>query len=97
MPDDGADPTMRVYKFAIHGDLPTEVVEELRRAHVLQNQLVEVFQDHSERVAQVWGRNPELVVANERWAVLVDLQRGRPAPRVGGQAGPGPAQGGSVG
>lgn len=70
MPDDGADPAIRVYKFGIHGDLPPEVIEELRRAHVLQNQLVEVFQDHSERVAQVWGRNPELVVANERCDAL---------------------------
>lgn len=59
---DGDSPplTMRVYRFAVYGDLPPEAVEELYRAHQLRNQLVEIEKRHAERVAAVWARHPEI-------------------------------------
>jgi hypothetical protein len=51
---------MRVYRFAIYGDLPVEAVDEMYRGHQLRNQLVEIEQRHAERVAAVWAEHPEI-------------------------------------
>lgn len=56
---------MRVYKYGIRGDLPPEAIEEIRRAHRLRNQLVEIERRHSDRVAAVWATRPELAEADD--------------------------------
>lgn len=62
--------TARVYRFAIHGDLPTEAIEELHRAHLLQNQLTETYKRYEERVQEIWKQFPELQRIEERFAAL---------------------------
>ncbi|HEX7106236.1 MAG TPA: hypothetical protein VF218_09735, partial [Acidothermaceae bacterium] len=62
------DVTMMVYRFAAHGDLPAAAVDELRRAHDLKNQLVEIERRHAERVAEIWSRWPEVAAADEQVA-----------------------------
>jgi transposase len=59
--DDGPAHRMTVFKYAVRGDLPPQVVEELYRGHKLRNTLVEIEQKHAENVAANWGMVPELV------------------------------------
>jgi hypothetical protein len=95
---------MRVYRFAIYGDLPVEAVDEMYRGHQLRNQLVEIEQRHAERVAAVWAEHPEIAqltaavtAAVERLDALQqqtkDLKRSKrvmtvPRRREAGAAGP---------
>jgi hypothetical protein len=59
---------MRVYKFAVYGDLPQEAIDELYRANALWNQFVEVHQAHEGRVAEVWAEFPQLAALNAQIA-----------------------------
>lgn len=63
---------MRVYRFAVHGDLPPEAVDEIHRAHQLRNQLVEIEKHHAERVAGVWAEHPEIAGLTAAVATVVE-------------------------
>lgn len=67
------DHDMRVYKFAIHGDLPQEAIEEVQRAHHLWNQLVALHHTYESRIAEVWAGFPELAVLNAQVMEQEDL------------------------
>lgn len=60
-----ADPPYRiaVYKYAVHGDVPEPVIEEIRRGHQLQNKLVEIELRHEDRVAEIWSHYPDVAEA----------------------------------
>jgi hypothetical protein len=63
------DYAIRVYKYGIVGDVPESVVEEIRRGHVLRNQLVEIERDYERAVDDVWAQQPDLV------SRLADVER----------------------
>lgn len=50
----------RVYRFRAMADLPEDAIAELRRAHELSNQMIEVEKEHADNVAAEWRKHPDL-------------------------------------
>ena len=53
------------FRYAVHGDLPNEVIAELRRAHQFRNVLIEIERHHAERTATAWADRPDLAALLE--------------------------------
>ncbi|HJX88730.1 MAG TPA: hypothetical protein VJ277_14280, partial [Gemmatimonadales bacterium] len=55
---------VRVYQWAVlKGDLPPQVVNEIRLAHDLRNHLVSLEHAHQDAVKQVWETHPQIAKA----------------------------------
>ncbi|MGW4637471.1 hypothetical protein ACWEN6_03030 [Sphaerisporangium sp. NPDC004334] len=51
---------------AARRDVPREVVEEMRRVHLLRNRLVEIWRAYDAQLEAIWLRYPEVRAAQER-------------------------------
>lgn len=49
-----------VHRWDVRAPLPEPLVAEVRRAHHLRNDLVQVEREHAEAVARVWAEHPEV-------------------------------------
>lgn len=55
-----------VYKIGILSELPPLMREEIFRAHLLRNKLVELELAHQENIAAIWATHPEVAEAQEK-------------------------------
>ena len=64
MPDTPA-PAHRiiVHRWDVRAPLPGPVVDEIRRAHRLRNDLVQVEREHADAVAAVWSHHPDVAAS----------------------------------
>jgi hypothetical protein len=67
VPETGTDPGMMtiVYKIGILSELPPLMREEIFRAHLLRNKLVELELAHQANIAAIWATHPEVAEAQE--------------------------------
>lgn len=66
MSDPGQGRQFVCWRYAVRGDVPEPVIEEMRRAHQAQMQLIETELEHEQAVAAIWASVPEYASASER-------------------------------
>lgn len=64
MPDKSGH-AITVYKYGVIGDLPEPVIEEIRRAHRLRNELVEIEYAYADRLEEIYLARPEVAAAHK--------------------------------